>query len=199
MVSLLAILVPGAIQGIGTATSGAEGFLTFTADSSGVEFDFNPGVLVFNVIGSIVGLMLSAVAIRVAFDVVDGREVSVGNAFNRIDFVQVILAAILVGVLVTIGLMLCILPGIVVLFMTFMTNYFIVGKGQDAITAIKSSFSLVSANFGALLLLALLVFCVMLLGVLACLVGVFVAYPIVTVAAAFTFRYLHGEPIRPLQ
>ncbi len=195
---LLAMIVPGVIQGMGNVVGGGEVF-ALSVSGGEVDFDFSPVAFIFNIVAAIGSLMLSAGVIRLAFDVVDGREVSIGGMFNRIDFVQVVVAAIIVGVLMAIGLALCILPGFVVLFLTYLTNYFIVDKGEDAITAIKSSVSLITSNMGSMLLLALLSICVMVLGVIACLVGLLVAYPVVTVAAAFTFRYLQREPIRPLQ
>ena len=64
-------------------------------------------------------------------------------------------------------------------------------------TAIKSSFSFTSGNVGALLLLALLSFLCFVAGALACLVGLLVAYPVVTVAAAYTYRRLQCQPVAP--
>ena len=50
---------------------------------------------------------------------------------------------------------------------------------------------------GPLLLLALLSFLCFVAGALACLVGLLVAYPVVTVAAAYTYRRLQGQPVAP--
>lgn len=196
--ALLALLVPVLIQVIGLAFGGGEVF-SFALDGDGFDFDFNASAMLFNIVGSIVSLVMTAGLIRLAFDVIDGHEVSVGNMFSRFDILQVVIAAIVVGVLTSIGLLLCILPGIAVLFFTYLTNYFIVGKGQDAITAIKSSLSLVTNNFGSVLVFALLAFCVMIAGLLACGIGIIVALPVVTVATAYTFRVLQSEPVRPLQ
>lgn len=158
-------------------------------------FEFNPLVLVGNIVTNLVTLLLSAGAIRIALDVVEGRGVNIGEMFSRFDFVQVIVAGIILSIATSIGLLLCFLPGIAIAFLTSFTNYFIIGKGQDAITAIKSSVNLVVSHVGAVILFALLAFVCMLGGALACLVGMLVAFPVVLVAGAYTFRVLQNEPV----
>ena len=157
---------------------------------------FNPVGMVFTVLGSLVGMVLGAAAIRISLDVVDGREVNLNNMFN-FDWLQVIIASVILSIATTIGLILCIVPGLVILFLTFLTNYFIVARGEDAITAIKSSVELTKNNIGPLLVLTLLAFACMIAGFVACCIGIFVAYPVVTVATAYTFRTLQNEPVRP--
>lgn len=194
-VAALVLLVPIAIQVIGTLAGGGQAFEFKVEAGEDPTFDFHALTLVANLVSAVVSMILGAVAVRVALDVVDGGPVSVGSAFGRINFGQVIIASILLGIGVTVGMMLCFLPGLALLFLSYFTNYFIVGKDQDAITAIKSSFSLTTSNFGPLLLLALLCVLVMLLGAAACLVGTLVAYPVIMVAAAYAFRFVQQEPI----
>ncbi|KRF16494.1 hypothetical protein ASG90_09350 [Nocardioides sp. Soil797] len=194
------MLVPIALQVIGGMVSGGEALsYQFSVEAGeSPSFDFNALASVFNLIGSVVGMILAATMVRLALDVVDGNEVSFGGAFSRINFGQVIIAAVVLGIATTIGMLLCFLPGLVVVFLTYFTNYFIIGKGQDAFTAIKSSFTLTTSTLGPVLLLMLLSVLVVIGGVIACCVGILVAYPVVVVAAAYAFRFLHQEPIRPL-
>ena len=103
--------------------------------------------------------------------------------------------ALIVSVLTTIGLVLCVLPGFVVIFLTWFARYFVVERGQDAVTALKSSFSFTSSHAGPLLLLALLGVLCFVAGALACLVGLLVAYPVVSIASAYTYRRLQGQPV----
>ncbi|MDT0200447.1 hypothetical protein [Nocardioides sp. AE5] len=195
--ALIVLLVPAAVQLFGNLVAGGN-FFEFEADGNGVDFDLNPLALIFNILGSFIGMLLAAAMVRLVLDVVDGNEVSVGAMFSRFDMVQVVIAAVVLSIAITVGILLCFLPGLLVLFFTFFTNYFIVGKGQDAITAIKSSVSLVSDNFGAVLLLAVLAFLCMIGGIIACCIGILVAYPVVTLATAYGFRTLQGEPVKPV-
>lgn len=199
LVSLMTLLAPSVVQWVGAFAVGAGQAFEFQANTdSGFSYEFSGAGLLFQLLSSLVGLLLSAVLIRLALDVVDGNEVTFGSGFTRLNFVHVLIASIVLSVLTTIGTILCILPGIAVMFLTWLTLYFVVGKGEDAFTGIKSSVQLTVANFGQVLLLAILSIGCMLLGVLACCVGVIVAYPVITVAAAYTFRALQSEPVRPL-
>lgn len=196
--TLIAIVVPAVVQGVGAAIGGGQVFKFEASTDGGVDYEFSSVGLVFQLLSMLVSIFLSAAVIRLGLDIVDGNEVSVGGMFTRINFGQVLIAAILLTIATTIGLVLCVLPGLVVAVLTFLTNYFIVGKQQDAITAIKSSVSLVTSNFGALVVLFLLSVLCMVAGLLACCVGIVVAAPVVGVATAYTFRFLQSEPVRPL-
>lgn len=197
--SLLIILISAAIQLVGNLAGGGQIFEFRVESGEDFEFNFSMTGLVFQLLSSLASTFLSACLIRLTLDIVDGNEVSIGAMFSRIDFLQVLIASILLSIAMTIGLLLCVLPGLVVLFLTCFTTYFIVGNGEDAITAIKSSVSLVSSNIGNVLLLAVLGFLCFVLGLLACCVGVIVAAPVVGVATGYTFRVLQGQPVRPLQ
>ena len=66
---------------------------------------------------------------------------------------------------------------------------------RGRVTAIKSSFAFASKNVGPLLLLALLSFLCFVAGAIACLVGLLVAYPVVSIAAAYSYRRLQDQPV----
>lgn len=144
----------------------------------------------------IVGTTLTAVFARAALDVADGQPFNIFAALGKLNFVNVIVVAVLVGLATTIGLVLCILPGIAVMFLTYFSTYAVVdGEGTSPIEAIKTSFRLVSSNFGGSLGLLVLNFLVVLAGFLALCVGLFVAIPVTVLASAYAFRTFSGRPI----
>lgn len=199
VVGLLFIASQIGISLIGSIFSGG-GSYAMDSDSSvgvgfGVGFSF-VGTL-FNILASIVAALFAAAAVRGALDVVEGHPVSIGGMFERWDKLQVLVAALLVGIASNIGFVLCILPGIVVVFLTWFTTFYIVGAGNSAIDGISNSVKFTAAHVGDVLVYALLAFLVMILGACACLVGLFVAYPVVMIGAAYTFRRLHGHPVAP--
>lgn len=169
------------------------------AVSSAGAFSVNGGQLmtvgVFSVLSWIVSLVFQAAMVKGALDVTRGQQVSLGTMFAGINWGAVVLASLLTGIAVTIGLILCVLPGLVVAMFTLYTNYFIIDRGEDAITAIKSSVSLVSKNFSDLFVFMLAGFGITLLGALACGLGLLVAIPLVVIAAAWTYRVLQNEPV----
>ncbi len=176
---------------IGSLVTGGDSLFSYDSDG----FQFSPLAGVFNILGQVATTLFGAALIRGAFDAVDGREVTLGGMFERWDKIQVVVAALVISVLTTIGLVLCVLPGFVVIFLTWFTTYFIVDRGEDAVTAIKSSFSFATQHVGPLLLLALLSFLCFVVGALACLVGLLVAYPVVSIAAAYSYRRLQDQPV----
>ena len=193
---LLALAAVGAsivISIIGSIVTDGSGVISY--DTSG--FSFNPLAGVFQIISQVVLTLFGAALIRGSFDAVDGREVTMGSMFERWDKLQVLVVALVVSVVSTIGFVLCILPGFVVLFLTWFAAYFVVERGQDAVTALKSSVSFTTNHVGPLLLLALLSFLCFVAGALACLVGLLVAYPVVTVASAYSYRRLQDQPVAP--
>jgi len=190
--ALLAVVATAVINFIGSRASGGASVVGMTQEG-GIAFE--PVALVFQILSNIVGVLFMAALVRGAFDATDGNQVSLGAMFTRWDKVQVLLAALVVSVLTTIGLLLLVIPGIIVIFLTWYTTYFVVDRGQDALTAIKSSVVFTGQNLGPVLLYALLGFLCLVAGLLACFVGVFVALPVVVIGAAYTFRRLHDQPV----
>jgi len=190
---LLFVVVSFALSG---ASFGLQGGGIDASDSP-IGLGFNGVELVLNLVSTIVTYLLTAVLYRGALDEVDGRRFSLGDTFSRIPVVPVILTSLLVGIGTSIGLVLCVLPGLVFAFLTFFALMFVVDRGDSPIDAIKASVSLISANLGNALLLALV--CLMLLVVGLCLlcVGLIVAYPVTTIAAAYAYRRFQGQPVAP--
>ncbi|WP_420111214.1 hypothetical protein [Pseudactinotalea sp.] len=69
--------------------------------------------------------------------------------------------------------------------------------GASPVDAFKRSMQLVTGNVGNVLLLILASIGVMLLGLIALCLGVFVAYPIVLIAGVFAYRTLSGQQVAP--
>jgi uncharacterized membrane protein len=93
--------------------------------------------------------------------------------------------------------MLCFLPGLVVMFLTVFTFHFIIDKGLEAIPAIQASFKLVTSNFATVLGFVVVGFLLYVAGFIACCIGVIVAFPVVAIATAYTYRSLSGETVAP--
>ena len=160
LLALVAIGTGILISVIGSIVTGGDALFSYDSDG----FQFSPLAGVFNILGQVAVTLFGAALIRGAFDAVDGREVTLGSMFERWDKIQVLVATLVISVLTTIGFVLCVLPGFVVIFLTWFATYFIVDRGEDAVTAIKSSFSFASKHVGPLLLLALLSFLCFLAG-----------------------------------
>jgi hypothetical protein len=168
------------------------------ARSAGDNAMFGAGYwtsILFNLLSTVVSLVIAAGVTKAALDITRGQRADFGTMFQGIDFVQVVLAAILVGIATTIGLVLFILPGLIVAFLCAYTTYFVVDKHLSAIDAIMASVRFVAANVGNVILMFLMSVLVFIVGALLCGVGLLAAIPVVIIAQAFAYRTLQGESV----
>lgn len=156
-----------------------------------------------NSIGSFAAsLLISALGagmIKCALNLVDGREVVVGDVFGYVAKPNVFATAALIAVATFVGTLLCVLPGIIVSFLTTFAMFYVVDKGKSPTDAIRASISLMTSRLGDMIIFFLLGIACIIVGVIACGIGIFVAAPVVAIAAAFTFRTLNGEPVSPVE
>jgi uncharacterized membrane protein len=184
VVSIVVNILAGIVSGGGGSPFGPE------------AMEFSVAGLLANLVSTAVSVVLSAVFARAALDVVDGRPFDFMGAFGRLNLVNVLIAALLVSVIVTIGFLLLVIPGLVALFLTWFTTLFIVDDDAESpVKAIGDSVKLISSNVGDALLLALLSILVMIAGVIALVVGLVVAYPVVAIASAYAYRRFRGQPV----
>jgi uncharacterized membrane protein len=170
------------------------GLVTF--ESAGFLTGFLANALV-SFVGQVITTLALAGLLKMAFDAVDGREVSLGTMFEGWDKVQVLVATILVGLATFVGILLCVIPGIIVAVLTAFTTAFVVDKKLGAVDAIKASIALVRDNLGPVIVWILLAIVCAVVGAIACGVGLLVAIPVILVSQAYTVRALTGGEISP--
>lgn len=143
-----------------------------------------------------VQLVIQSGIIKGALSLSRNEPLSIGSAFNGINWGQVVLASVITGAMIFVGLILFIIPGIVIAFLTSYTLYFVIDRNMSAIDAIKASFTMVKDNVGQLLLFFLATLAAVIVG--ACLLGIglLAAIPIVVLAQVYTFRTLNGDPVQ---
>jgi uncharacterized membrane protein len=139
--------------------------------------------------------LLAAGLYRGALRVVDGGSFVVGELFEGWDKVQVVVASLLISVAVGLGTVLCVVPGLVVGFLTQFTLLFVVDRQLTALEAIRASVRLVTGHLGPTLVFYVLAGAVTALGAVLCGVGLLVAVPVVLVGYGYTYRRLLGEPV----
>ena len=151
--------------------------------------------IVLNILSTVVSIVLSAGFARATLDVADGGKFDFFGAFGRVDIVKVVLTSLLVSLVVVLGFVALILPGIILLFLTYFATWAIVDDATGPVDAVKRSVKLVGSNLGSAILLAILSFLTLVLGFLALCVGILVAYPVVSLAAAYSYRRFRGQPV----
>lgn len=163
--------------------------------NSSVFAGFSFASILVNIASTVVGYIVSGFVYRGALDETEGRKFSVGDTLDRVPVGPVVITSILVSIGVVVGTLLCFVPGIIFAFLSFFALLFVVDQNQSPVDAIKSSFSLVMANLGSSLLLALLAFVIILIGAFLCGLGLFVAYPVVSIAVAYAYKRFQNMPV----
>ena len=125
-----------------------------------------------------------------------GRRAEVADLFKGFDFfVPTLVASLLIALFVTLGTLLCIIPGLVVSAMYSFTYLFIVDKRMDFWPAMQASHEIVKRDYFGFTMFIVLLILVNLLGALCCGVGLFVSVPVTWAAITVAYKELVGfEP-----
>lgn len=151
-----------------------------------------------------VAVLLAAMFVQAAYlsgclDIADGRPVGVGTFFRPRNFGAALLTALLVGLLVAVGSMLFVVPGLIIAFLTQFAIAAAIDRSLSPIAALRASFTTCQTNIVGALLSWLAQVVVLLAGELVCGVGLFVAFPLAVLIQTYTYRRLSGGWVAPVQ
>ncbi|MES2931494.1 MAG: hypothetical protein V4682_02220 [Patescibacteria group bacterium] len=104
-------------------------------------------------------------------------------------------ASLLAGLMILVGLVLLIVPGIIVGLMVAFVGYIVIDEKLGPIDAIKRSIALTKGSRVKLFQLALATLLLNILGFLALLVGLFVTIPVSFIAMVHAYRTLKGQGV----
>jgi len=159
--------------------------------------------LVFSVLSSAVPLIIQGPMIA-GFHIftikkLTGRPAEFADLFKGFNyFVPTLVASLVIGLFVGAGTLLCIIPGLVVAAMYKFTYLFIVDKRMDFWPAMQASHAVVKHDYFGFTMFLLLMVLVDLLGVLCCIVGIFVAMPVTFAAITVAYKEIVGFDQRTL-
>jgi uncharacterized membrane protein len=152
--------------------------------------------LIFSLIGWIVGFILAMGLIRCTLAVVKGQTPEVSMLFETPGLGSYIVASILFGLMLFVGFILCIIPGIIVGIVFMFYGYLIVENPTLGPTdALKRASELTKGRIGELFVFGLALFGINLIGAILCGIGLLFTYGITAVAVAYAYRTLNGEPV----
>ncbi len=100
--------------------------------------------------------------------------------------------SVLAGIIILIGFILLIVPGIIAAIMFSFVTYLVIEKGMQPVEALKESVRLTKGNRLQLFLLGLALLGVNILGLLALGVGLLVSVPVSYLAATHAYRMISG-------
>jgi uncharacterized membrane protein len=158
---------------------------------------FGVAALLLMVVGGAVPVILQG-AMAIGFNIMIVKKLAfgkldVGDLFKGFNFfVPALVAHILISIFTTIGVLLCIVPGLVIAAMYMFTFLFILDKKMEFWPAMQASMELVKKDYMGFTLFFLALVLLQILGALACIVGLFITIPIMYVAIAIAYRDLVG-------
>lgn len=187
-----AIVIAAIIQSVLNSLFGNRS--TFRVDTFGQSL-WSIGWIVGSIATVVVGYLINAALVRGALYEVDGQRPSLGAFFRFTNVGNVILASILVGVLTAIGLILFVIPGLIVVFLSWWTLHFVIDRNDSAVDGIRDSFRAISSQAGQVFLLALALIGINILGAIPFGLGLLITVPLTIIASTYAYRVVSGGPV----
>jgi hypothetical protein len=165
---MLFFAIGGGFAAVGALVGGILGGEGAAVAAGGIA-GFVLGALVFGVVVSVLWLLCSGMMVVMARDALTGREPVLGDAFTAVlrRLGAVVIASGLVMVVVTIGLLFFVIPGLVAAVLFMFTLPALLLDGLGAVDAMKRSVAVVRHHLGSVIGLVV--------GALLVLVGVGIA------------------------
>ena len=153
------------------------------------------GSVLVSLVVVVVTYILQAAIVRGALAISYGERLELRTMFTFPNLGDVLLAALLVGVLTSLGSLVCGVGALVVWFFLQFTLFFVIDVRQNAVDALRSSAQLVTKNAGTMVLFSLAALLALVVGAVLCGVGLVVAIPLVVLAETYLYRRLLGAPV----
>ena len=169
---------------------GFESHLTINNQEYGVSTGFPFGSLISFVAGLFAPIMIANMSLKVAA----GRPLEWSDLFSFPNLGAGVLASFLSTLAMVVGLLLCVVPGIIVAFLLYYTVYFTVDKGVDGIEGMRASWGVLSRHVGELLPFALVGAGLYVLGALL-LIGWLVTVPLAVLLTAYSYVRIQGYDV----
>lgn len=152
----------------------------------------------FSIVGLLVAQFFAAGFTRAALRAVRANDVSFGDFFAAGGrFLPFVAMSFLRTVAMTAGLIALVVPGIIISLGFANAPYFLMDQNVGPIASLKASWEVSEGQKGNLFLLALAELGLMIAGVLACCLGLFVVVPVTMIAQAIVYTKMSGTAAPP--
>jgi hypothetical protein len=155
--------------------------------------------LIQSVIGLLAGVLMGGLFFLI-FKLIRRERAEFGDCFAgfNLAFLQLFLVGLIVNLLVAVGILLCILPGIYLAVVWVFAIPLVIDKKMEFWPAMELSRKVVSRHWWVIFGMMLVGMLVGFAGLLVCFVGVYVAQPVILGAFAFAYEDIFGrQPDQP--
>lgn len=131
--------------------------------------------------------------IKILLKFVDGQKGTIGDLFSYFDIMMILklfVSSLMYALLIMVGFILLVIPGIIFLVRFSYYMYFIVDKNMGPVDALTKSWEITKGNTLLLIGFALVVFFINVAGALLLLIGLLVTIPLSMISAAYVYRKL---------
>lgn len=161
----------------------------------------NQGSILSRIINGVVEVFLGLGITRIALNIVDGKAFTIGTLFSQgRKLIRAYFAQLLFGIMVGIGFVLLIVPGVYLALRFGQYQHAIVDKDLGILESFSYSSRITQNQKWSLLGLFMLLVLIIIAGAIALLVGLIFAIPLTTIAWVVAYRWMqHGSAICRLQ
>jgi len=143
----------------------------------------------------LVGAYMAGGFITLALKAARGQETSFGDLFGGGRYLgRFLVTGIVGGLVVGLGLLLCVVPGYIVAYGLSLAGFLIVDQDLSGVDALKRSWELTKGHKVNIFIFHLIGIAVALAGELACLIGLYlVSIPMTFIGATYVYLRIKGE------
>jgi len=164
----------------------------------GAAVDSGIGRLVIAILNYVVSLLIGLAWIRAGLAVTAGRRPEMSELFQVDErFGTYLVATILYTIMMVIGFVLLIIPGIIVVLVFGLYGWTIADRGLGVVESLSRSAEITRGHRLELFGLGVVLILINIVGLLCLIVGVVFTMGISLVTLAYTYRVLSGEPVAP--
>jgi uncharacterized membrane protein len=141
-----------------------------------------------------VGQLIAVVWISLGLAIIDGREITTDTLLpSGGTFVSYVIASLLISLMLGVGLILLIIPGLIVAVVFGLYGWALVDKVLDPLEALRHSSRITRGRRGQVFLFILAAIGLNLVGLVLLIVGVLVTSAVTLIAAGHAYRQLDGS------
>lgn len=141
----------------------------------------------------VVSMLVSLGLIKITLKIIDNKKTEIVDLFNGYpQLLNFVVASIIYSIIVVVGLILLIVPGIIFSIKYHFYSYLIVDRNMGPLEALKKSGDITKGSKWQLFLLGLACGLVNLVGLLALGIGLLITVPLTMLAYAHVYRKLLG-------